>query len=95
MSDPRQLADSVLARPEMTYTERQLAVAVLELADRIEAHTPTQWAYDQACKALNHYRAIADEATAALVRSSLDAGEAERLRRRFDTPLASAPEETR
>lgn len=55
----------------------------------LERTSPTQDAYDAACRALAHYRALADEATAALMRSSLNVDEAEQLRRRFETPLRS------
>ena len=64
--------------------------------DRAIAHDrqpyPTADAYEAACRALDHYRVIADEATAALVRSSLNVDEAEQLRRRFETPLRTPPQ---
>jgi hypothetical protein len=89
----RDLAVRVL-RQRRDPEAHQLAGTVLVLLDEVD-QLPTRWAYDQTCKALHHHRAIADEATAALVRSSLNADEAEQLRRRFETPLASTPEEPR
>lgn len=42
----------VEAQAKMTPLERKQKERIKEL----EAHTPTQWAYDAACKALAHWR---------------------------------------
>ena len=68
---------------------------LMDRADQAEAHDrqpyPTADAYEAACRALAHYRSLADDATAALERSSINVVEAEQLRRRFEKPLRQQP----
>jgi hypothetical protein len=101
----RTLTGRVLARtcgPGADHEAYELAAAVGPLLDTLAMRTGQLL---QARRHADHYRAIGDEATALLIRLGswgLDPsqrtdllGEADQLRRRFNNPLASTPEETR